>query len=87
MADSTLSNLNMRMANTATGWAAVIDGVLDARTVTIDKRGAAINAFFAKGIMVIATCRDEDCNCMIEKLGHRFPSIKLVPVTVAVSNG
>lgn len=87
MADNTINDLTQRMATTATGWAAVINGVLDARTVTINKRSAAINAFLAMNIVVLGTCADEDCNCMIEKLGHRFPGIKLVPVTVVVSNG
>lgn len=87
MAENDISSLTERMATTATGWAAVIDGVLDARTVTIDKRGAAINAFLAKGVMVIATCRDDTCECMVEKLSERFPDIKLVRVTVGVAHG
>jgi len=84
MPDTSISALTARLATTASGWAAVIDGVLNIRTVTDSANAAAINALYLSGINVISNCRDSDCDCMVNVLTKMKPEIKLVPVTLEV---
>lgn len=84
MADTSISTLTARLATSATGWAAVIDGVLNIRTVTDSANAAAVNALYLSGINVISNCRDADCDCMVKVLEKMKPDIKLVRVTLEV---
>lgn len=87
MADSpapSSATLSQRLATTATGWGAVIDGVLNIRTVTDSRNGAAVNALHVGGFRVISTCRNPDCDCMVKALAQVMPRAQLVAVAVRV---
>ncbi len=77
--------LTQRLATSATGYGAVIDGILDIRTVTDGPNGAALNALFVKGVNVVSNCIDRDCTCMVELLGRLHPDVKIVAVAVQVT--
>ena len=70
------------MATSCTGYGAVIDGVLDIRTVTETKNMAAVNALFMCGFGVATTCHDPDCDCKVKILEVMRPDVNLVPVKV-----
>lgn len=70
------------MATSCTGYGAVIDGVLDIRTVTETKNMAAVNALFMCGFGVATTCHDPDCDCKVKILEVMRPDVKLVAVKV-----
>lgn len=84
MADqsSTLGFLTARLATSATGYAAVIGGVLNVSTVADSQKAAALNAIYAMGHTVLAPCPDPDCDCMVRILAHHFPDVRLVPVRI-----
>lgn len=84
---SALDNLKSAIANSATGWGAVINGTLDVRSITETANGAALNAIYIKGHRVISNCADPDCDCMVNVLGGLFPDVKIVRVRVEVANG
>ena len=77
-------SLNDRLATSATGWAAVINGTMDVRTISDGKNTAAINAMHACGFDVMATCTDPDCDCVATVLAQHRPDVKLVRVRVEV---
>lgn len=87
MADTSTATLIGNLQTSATGWAAVINGVLDVRTVTDTRNGAALNALFAQGVRVIPTCADTDCDCMVDLLAKEKPGTRLVAVMVQVAHG
>lgn len=74
-----------RMAKSASGYAAVINGVLDIRTTSDTRNGVALNAFAVLGAMVVSTCRNPDCDCLA-KDAERF-GIKIVRVTMEATDG
>lgn len=84
MAEATaeLGGLTARLATSATGYAAVIGGVLNVRTVADSQKAAAMNAIYAMGHTVLAPCPDPDCDCMVRLLAHHFPDVRLVPVRI-----
>lgn len=84
MADTTLNPLAARLATTATGYGAVIDGILNIRTVTDGRNMAALNALVLSGHRVLSICHDPDCDCMVKALARIEPSVKIVPVNVQV---
>lgn len=87
MADTSISALTDLLATSATGWGAVIDGVLNIRTVTDTANAAAVNALYLSGINVLSNCRDSDCDCMVNVLAKMKPEIKLVRVKMEVCDG
>lgn len=74
-----------RLAASATGYGAVIDGVLNIRTVTDTANHAAINALFLCGVFVQSTCGDPECDCMVRLLARLRPGDRIVPVAVEVT--
>lgn len=72
------------MATTATGWAAVIDGVLNINTASHTKNAAALNALCVSGYLIASNCNDPDCDCKVNLLGRLMPAAKLVQITVKV---
>lgn len=81
-----LESLATAMATSATGYAAIINGVMDIRTVSDCERGAAINAIWvcSGGTMTVA-CNDPDCGCAARLLKLHWPDTKLVRVSVQVA--
>lgn len=77
--------ITQRLATTATGYAAIIGGVLDIRTVTDGRNAAALNALFANGTRVESNCTDRDCTCLVELLGRLHPDVQIVAVAVQVT--
>jgi hypothetical protein len=88
MADPTNlgATLSARLATSATGWGAVIGGILDVRTITDSRNGAALNAIYATGRRVLSTCHDTECDCMVRALASFAPDVKLVRVKVDVAD-
>lgn len=86
MADTSFSTLTERMSKTATGWAAVIDGVLNIRTVSHTANAAAVNALYVGGFRILSNCTDSDCDCMVRALSSLMPKAKLVRVSVEVAD-
>lgn len=84
MADPLISSLTDRLATSATGYGAVIDGVLNIRTVTDTRNAAALNALFVAGFRIASICQDRDCDCMVKALGALRPDIRILPVKVEV---
>jgi len=78
-------SLKDRLATTATGYGAVIDGVLNIRTVSDTRNAAALNALFVREFRVQTACFDTDCDCMVQLLTRLCPDMRLVPVTVGVT--
>lgn len=70
------------MANEATGWAVVNDGILDVRTVADIKPDAARYALRLAGIEVQCNCDDRECDCPTLALARFRPSDQLVRVRV-----
>ena len=79
------AGLTERLATSATGWAAVIDGVLNVRTVTETQKSAALNAMAVSGFRVLAVCADPECDCMVKLMDKVMPGrVQLVLVAVQV---
>ena len=79
------AGLTERLATSATGWAAVVDGVLNVRTVTETRNMAALNAIAVSGFRVVAVCQDPECDCMVKLMDKVLPGrVQLVPVAVRV---
>ena len=71
------------MASNATGYCAVIDGVLDIRTASNTQNSAALNALFTCGYEVTSMCKDPDtCDCIVKILEGLEPNAKIVAVTI-----
>lgn len=79
------SALSERLATSATGWGAVIDGVLNIRSVTETANMAALNAFALLGFAV-GGCADPDCDCVLQALSKLRPDVRIVPVSVEVED-
>jgi len=76
--------LSAQMALSGAGYAAVINGVLNVRTVS---DGPNLSAYFAlvfTGYKVTGMCHDADCDCWVQAMMKLRPDIKLVPVEVQV---
>ena len=54
--------LTHRMATSATGYAAVMDGILNIGTVSETPSMAAVNALALGGHRLLSNCADPDCN-------------------------
>lgn len=80
------TSLATRLATTGTGFAAVIDGILDVRTISDTANDAAMNALLIKGTMAFATCTDPACDCVVKGLAKLMPSAKIVAVRVEVAH-
>lgn len=76
--------MNDLLATRATGWAAVISGIMDVRTISDGRNTAALNAMHVCGFGVMMTCPDPDCDCMVTVLAQQRPDVKLVRVQVEV---
>ena len=86
MADTFTAALMGQIATSATGWGAVIGGVLDIRTVNDGRNSAAWMALRVQGFELATTCTDPYCDCMVRLLAQLKPDTQLVPVTVQVAN-
>lgn len=86
MTDSTkerlAATLKCRLASSATGFGAVIDGVLNIRTVSDTQNAAALNALYILGFRIISNCEDTDCDCKVKLLSRLSPSTEIRRVTV-----
>lgn len=85
MADLTAS-LAQRLATSATGYAAVTDGVLDLRTVAPDQNSTAYLAIGLAGMRILSNCRDPGCDCRVRLMERLLPESKIVTVSVEVTN-
>lgn len=82
----TQSSISKMLASSATGYAVQIDGVLDIRTVTDSRQGAAKNALYLmSGGAIHVMCADPDCDCAVRFMGDQFPSARVVPVSLQVA--
>lgn len=81
-----IARIKAGLSSTADGYAAVIDGVLNIRTVADSRNGAAVNAAYLSGYAVLRTCNDPGCDCLARLLQGVRPDIKIVPVTVGISD-
>lgn len=79
-------SLTDMMSTSATGWAAVINGVLDARTVSDSKNMSALYALRCSGHNLMNPCGDTDCDCNVKVLAGMAPRIKLVPIKIEVQS-
>jgi len=77
-------DLTERLATSATGWAAIIDDVLDARTISDSKNMCALYALRCCGFGVMNPCGDTDCDCNVKILTGMAPKVKLVQVRIEV---
>lgn len=82
-----VERLRASMAKSATGYGAIINGVLDIRSVSLTKSMAAVNALYLQGLGVVSTCTDPDCDCKVKILAEFFPETKIVPVMVQAEPG
>lgn len=83
---SAIDALNKSIATTATGYAAVLDGVLDATTTSASRKSAAMKALVASGVPAFAVmlldCDKDGCDCvekafLAEVAGSRIVSVKV----------
>lgn len=81
-----MTPLTHLLATSATGYGAIIDWVLNIRTITDSPNGVAINALHVRGFQILSTCTDRDCDCMVATLNRLCPDVKIAPVSVAVTN-
>lgn len=79
------ASLSTRLAASATGYGAVIDGVLNIRTVSETPNMVALNALFLVGIHVQNPCQDLCCDCIVRIARQLRPDIWIVSVSVEVS--
>lgn len=80
-----ISPLTEAMATSATGYAAVIDGVLDIRTVSDGPNTAIRIALGTLGTYTVGGCRNPGCDCMVKLLPKLTDRVKIVPVSVTVT--
>lgn len=84
MIDSPKSaTLTERLANSATGFAAVVDGLLLIGTAAETKNGVALNVLYRFGYPIFG-CSDPDCECYIHGLRSVRPDVLIVPIRVEV---
>lgn len=81
--------LSQGLATTATGFACVIDGVLDVRTIAdtakdCAKRGIAVR-FGPIAALLGSGCDDPTCDCTVRALTEACPDIKIVTVEIKVT--
>lgn len=77
------NKLTEAMATSATGYAAVIDGVLDIRTTSDNLKGATIYALRGLGYVILVGCPDPECDCILRNLPPELKDrIEIVAVSV-----
>lgn len=74
------------MALSATGYASVIDGIMDVRTVADTQSMAALCALGVLGFDVQSNCSDPDCMCKFDLLQRLRPDVQVVKVIVTVTD-
>jgi hypothetical protein len=86
---SAIDALTKSIATTATGYAAVINGALDAGTVSFTRQAAAAKGLAASGVPAFAvmmmTCDKEGCDCMVKAFEARNAGGRIVPVKIEVT--
>lgn len=81
-----IEDIKTKMQTQGNGFCAVIDGVLNPMTFSVTKNRAAQGALMLlKRALVLTTCTDEDCECMVEVLAREFPTAKIVRVNLTVA--
>lgn len=85
------ASLLASMASQTTGYGAIIEGVLNVRTVTEHPNGAALNALHIMGFQVVPGCREPDCDCLVRLMAELAQlkgfTARIVAVNVQVSDG
>lgn len=76
------ASLTTALAASATGFGAVIDGVLNIRTVSETRNMAAFNALYMRGFIVHRACQNPDCDCVVRMAARLIPGTRIVPVDV-----
>lgn len=83
-----IAMLKAAIATSATGFAAIIDGAMDIRTIGGTKNSAAFAVLTVKSRrMVISTCSDPGCDCLVKVLAENYPDVRIVAVSVQVAHG
>jgi len=85
MATTTIEEMAAKMAIGATGFGAIINGILDIHTVSDTRKACAVNAIWiASGRRLSLACEDPACGCFEGILALQFPGVSIVPVSVQV---
>jgi hypothetical protein len=82
-----MAQIKAALSAKAQGYGAIINGVLNIRTVSDSRNAAAVNAAHVCGYLVVANCDDPGCDCLVRLLQSARPDIAIVPVGVEVQNG
>jgi len=80
--EATFKEFTESMAESATGFAVVIDGILDINTIGETASVAASFAMAQRGFMILSNCNDITCDCKIGVLAKLIPNAKVIPVVV-----
>lgn len=83
--NSTTATLAHRLATSATGFAAVVDGLLLISSSAETKNGVALNVLYRFGYPIVG-CDDPDCECYVLGLRAVRPDVRIVPVKLEVSH-
>lgn len=70
------------LSRQATGTAAIIDGVLDVRTVGMGPNHSALLALQLHGLQPFPVCLDSECDCLVRALARMRPAVRIVQVDV-----
>lgn len=89
MADTgkTIEEMKAGLARSGYGHAAVVDGVLDMRTVANGPNATALMVLTLNRYVVMRMCPDPFCDCVVEDLKKLLPAVSIVRVKVDVIDG
>ena len=77
------------LATQATGFACVIDGVLDMRTISDTAKGCAARTIGLTmgplAAMISYRCQDPTCDCTVKALKTEVPNARLVAIEIKVT--
>lgn len=65
------------------GFAAVLDGIVNIRTVSDTAQAAAFNMMHIHGVL-FSPCNDPKCDCTTKALNQVVPGAKIVPVEIVI---
>jgi hypothetical protein len=85
---SALDELTKSIATTATGYAAVINGVLDVATTSSSRKSAAMNGLISSGLphlaVILMDCGNDNCDCLAKTFEAEVAGGRIVQVKVEV---
>lgn len=86
MADTgkTIEAMKAGLARSGYGHAAVVDGVLDMRTVANGPNATALSVLTLNSYVVLRMCPDPFCDCVVKDLAKLLPAVSIVRVKVEV---